>query len=342
MLSTRILLRAPLYSFARRPPVLLGRAALPRHDLPSPARNFSSSAPRRIGLPQSPIPWKLGELRELGLGSYFTPVGWIQNLIEAAGAATGLPAWAIIPLLTIVTRVAVMPWIVQATQQSSKLLAISPELTKLRQNLTANDPTENQAMLARARELYASVGYKQGKAVLGPVSQAVLGIAFFFGVRKMCELPLEQFKLGGIAWFTDLTVADPTYILPALSVGGFLLMSQMSKKDMPRNPQFPHASNWIQLVIFGSIIFLARLPAGMTLQMATNAGLSLLQQMAFRVPSIRARLGIPPLIPQPPHPSMLDTLRSVLNRSATAAAAAKEKEMAAVKGPRRRTPGGWQ
>ena len=34
----------------------------------------------------------------------------------------------------------------------------------------------------------------------------------------MCNLPVESMSEGGIFWFQNLTVADPTYILPTLSV----------------------------------------------------------------------------------------------------------------------------
>ena len=33
----------------------------------------------------------------------------------------------------------------------------------------------------------------------------------------MANCPVDSMKTGGFAWFTDLTVADPTYILPILT-----------------------------------------------------------------------------------------------------------------------------
>jgi YidC/Oxa1 family membrane protein insertase len=40
----------------------------------------------------------------------------------------------------------------------------------------------------------------------------------------MCNLPVESFTTGGALWFTDLTIADPTYILPILSTTSILIM----------------------------------------------------------------------------------------------------------------------
>ena len=34
----------------------------------------------------------------------------------------------------------------------------------------------------------------------------------------MANLPVESMKTGGTAWFTDLTVSDPYYALPVITV----------------------------------------------------------------------------------------------------------------------------
>jgi membrane protein insertase Oxa1/YidC/SpoIIIJ len=47
-----------------------------------------------------------------------------------------------------------------------------------------------------------------------PLVQAPIFISFFFGIRKMAELPVGSMKAGGALWFTDLTIPDPLYILP--------------------------------------------------------------------------------------------------------------------------------
>jgi len=52
------------------------------------------------------------------------------------------------------------------------------------------------------------------------LAQAPLFICFFLGIQRMALLP--SFETGGAAWFTNLAVADPTYILPLLSGATFL------------------------------------------------------------------------------------------------------------------------
>jgi len=56
------------------------------------------------------------------------------------------------------------------------------------------------------------------KSLWVPLAMAPVFISFFFGLRKMANLPVESMKEGGLFWFTDLTLADPYYILPLLPV----------------------------------------------------------------------------------------------------------------------------
>ena len=52
------------------------------------------------------------------------------------------------------------------------------------------------------------------------LAQAPLFICFFLAIKRMAVLP--SFQSGGAAWFMDLAVADPTYMLPLLSGATFL------------------------------------------------------------------------------------------------------------------------
>ena len=43
-------------------------------------------------------------------------------------------------------------------------------------------------------------------------------LSVFVGLRSMANLPVESMTTGGIFWFTDLTVTDPFYALPVLTM----------------------------------------------------------------------------------------------------------------------------
>lgn len=42
-------------------------------------------------------------------------------------------------------------------------------------------------------------------------------MSFFICLRRMSNLPVESLKVGGLFWFTDLTISDPYYILPLVT-----------------------------------------------------------------------------------------------------------------------------
>jgi len=43
-------------------------------------------------------------------------------------------------------------------------------------------------------------------------------LSVFIGLRQMANLPVESMRTGGTAWFTDLTVPDPYFILPLMTI----------------------------------------------------------------------------------------------------------------------------
>ena len=49
----------------------------------------------------------------------------------------------------------------------------------------------------------------------------------FFALNGMANLPVESLKTGGIAWFSDLTMSDPYFLLPVLTTSSLLLNIKM-------------------------------------------------------------------------------------------------------------------
>jgi len=53
--------------------------------------------------------------------------------------------------------------------------------------------------------------------------QVPIFISVFVGIRQMANLPVQSMAHGGLAWFTDLTVPDPFYALPLITMATFLV-----------------------------------------------------------------------------------------------------------------------
>jgi YidC/Oxa1 family membrane protein insertase len=61
------------------------------------------------------------------------------------------------------------------------------------------------------------------------------------------NLSMESFKDGGALWFQDLTIADPTYILPIISTSLILLNMEISTRTGAKNqipPKFATIFKW--------------------------------------------------------------------------------------------------
>ena len=65
--------------------------------------------------------------------------------------------------------------------------------------------------------IYEKAGVSVAGMAVAPFIQLPVTLGMFFGVKKLCDLPLEQLKYGGFAWVPDLTVADPTWALPIIA-----------------------------------------------------------------------------------------------------------------------------
>ena len=48
-------------------------------------------------------------------------------------------------------------------------------------------------------------------------------ISALAALRGMVNLPVDSMKTGGVSWFTDLTMADPFYILPVCTAVTLLI-----------------------------------------------------------------------------------------------------------------------
>ena len=59
------------------------------------------------------------------------------------------------------------------------------------------------------------------QSLMTPVLQGVFGFGAFRCLRGMTTLPVPGLSTEGWAWFTDLTVSDPYYILP-MATGGIM------------------------------------------------------------------------------------------------------------------------
>lgn len=84
---------------------------------------------------------------------------------------------------------------------------------------SANKDTHMQTLISqRLRDLMKEHNVNPLRPLMLPLIQMPIFLTFFSIVRGLANLPLPQLKEGGLGWVTDLTAADPYYILPATSL----------------------------------------------------------------------------------------------------------------------------
>ena len=171
----------------------------------------------------------MGEIAAAGLGGY-SPVGLLQQTFEFLHVSTGLPWWATIAVTGLAIRILMYPLVIKAQQNSARLSNISPEMEnisrKMREaNMSGNTMSAGMEM-ARLQALFESNNVSLARNFL-PLAQAPVFISFFIALRQMARVPIESMKTGGFLWFTDLTVSDPYFLLPLISVSTMLLVMEV-------------------------------------------------------------------------------------------------------------------
>lgn len=178
-------------------------------------------------------PLNYGDLAALGF-SHWTPAGIAQWSMELIQVTSGMPWFWTIVTVTILSRLIVIPFNINSLRTTAKLAPHQPRLMELRNELQqigglSKDPIAVQRISLQQKQIYGEAGVSVVAPLVTPLVQLPVSLGLFFGIKKLCEFPLEQLKVGGFSWITDLTVPDPTYLLPlAMAV---LINAQLAVSD---------------------------------------------------------------------------------------------------------------
>lgn len=140
--------------------------------------------------------------------------------------------WGTILVTTLCLRLALVPIIIRSQAHNARLAALQPQQKALMEKMQSaqkrGDEQTQRVYGAQLGQMWQEHNVHPVKALALPLLQAPLFIAFFLAIRKMAMLPVPQLKEGGLWWFTDLTAADPYYILPITSVLVTITVLQVS------------------------------------------------------------------------------------------------------------------
>lgn len=216
----------------------------------------------------------------LGLGGY-SPIGLLQQALEFMHVSLDLPWYATIALSTVVIRMLLTPLVIITQRNAAVMRNVMPEMQEIQNKLTEARQMGNAVEYAQYNQelmlFMKTKGFNPVKSMLIPFAQAPIFISYFVGIRRMVNAPVESLHTGGMLWFTDLTLADPFYILPVVTCTTLALTiylgtdgTQMNKE----NPMINYVLRGLPIVIFP---FIMNFPAAMVVYWASSNFCSLIQ-----------------------------------------------------------------
>lgn len=290
--------------------------AVPVNPVDTTQLHASSSPPLT---PPPPSADSVAEVVTTSLDGSWHPFDLVSQLVESVHVTAGLPYWAAIVATTLGVRVALIPLGVKAVQNSARMAVIRPHLNKLTQ-LSQTNPSANHQK--EVFLLWKKNNVNPFKALVVPLVQLPLFIAFFFGIRQM-GAHYADMSAGGLWWFPDLAAHDPYFLLPLLNGASFLLMVELNAVDQAA--QMGDKARTFKNAMRGLSVFMVPVtlytPAAVFMYWIPNNIISLLQTRVLRTEAMMTYFDIPkppPVVVDPfekPTESIAAKIKNVLDSS---------------------------
>ena len=181
----------------------------------------------------------VGYLNSLGIDHGWGPTSVMQWYFEHLHVWTGLEWGPSIILSGIVFRIICLPLYYKVSENSARMKELKPLMDPYMQEMREAGQRQDTHKLMAVK---GKISAMQKKAGANPFKSFLVfvTIPFTFGnfilLRQICHLPVPGMEEQGMSWFTNLTVADPLFILPAISA--LSLMTTMRVRLLPNFP-FP-------------------------------------------------------------------------------------------------------
>lgn len=189
------------------------------------------------------------------------PLFWVMSLFYDWTGNWGI---AII-LLTIAIKLLFFPLSAASYRSMAKMRLVTPKLEKIKEQYANDREQLNRAMM----DLYKTEKINPLGGCLPVLIQIPVFIALFWSILASVEMRYAPF----FGWITDLSVADPYYVLPLIM--GISMVVQMRLNPTPLDPMQAKIMQ-IMPIAFSIVFFF--FPAGLVLYSIVNNLLSIGQQ----------------------------------------------------------------
>ena len=186
------------------------------------------------------IPVQIGYLKSLGLDFGNGPTAMCEWLLEHIYVYTGLPWWGSLFVASALWRLALFLPTLRSTRSTAIMQTAqrTPEYQAAAEEFKmAAHRTGDRAAMMRARTKMKAITSKYDYSLWWmpiPFMTVPFSYGMFRLVRAMSAIPVPSMETGGFAWFADLTVHDPYYILPFVNVALGLMMLKVGLSCLPR------------------------------------------------------------------------------------------------------------
>ena len=203
------------------------------------------------------------------LGSIFAPLtGLISGELDLFHSL-GAPWWLAIVLLTLSVRAVLFPLTLRQVRSMRAMQELRPELESIRSRYR-DDRQKQQQKLA---ELYKERNVNPLGGFLPLLIQMPIFITLYYTIRNF-ESHVPGLVHGGLLWFTDLSRADPYFVLPVLFAGIMLASQELVLRNSDSSQR-----GFMRIMPLALAIFLSRFPAALLLYYVTSNSVTFLQNL---------------------------------------------------------------
>ncbi|EXJ93587.1 hypothetical protein A1O1_01979 [Capronia coronata CBS 617.96] len=263
------------------------------------------------------IPEGLGYLKHVcGLDFGWGPTAMLEVLLEHLHITAGLSWSASVVGLAFLVRLITLPAFIAGSDQSARLREVQGVVSPLRAELQEALRTNNRQVAMEKQHALRAINKEYGislpKAFGGLMLQIPLGFGAFRLLRNAGTLPVPGFESEHFLWLTNLSLSDPTYILP-LMIGvmtyyNFKISQRASVNNMGNIVRI-----LTPLLPIGSFVCLAFQPAALQLYFLVNSIFTQFQSMLLYNSAFRKWADLRPLPPRGQPNSPTSTSFSKMN-----------------------------
>lgn len=189
------------------------------------------------------------------------PIFWLLTVIHGWVQNWGL---AII-ILTILIKLAFFPLSAASYRSMAKMRVVAPKLAKIKEQFSDDRERLNRAMM----DLYKTEKINPLGGCLPVLIQIPVFISLYWAILASVEMRYAPF----IGWITDLSRADPYYVLPVIMGISMVIQSKLNP-----TPPDPMQARLMQIMPIAFSVVFFWFPVGLVLYSVVNNVLSIAQQ----------------------------------------------------------------